>query len=119
MDMWELIDGIDGIDGIEGRKIKKALLLSIVDMMANDEDAPERIRVGSRITLMANELCDMISDTFTCIAGSSDEHNEDRKLALEYLTMVKAGIESFLNSIGYPEKFADEVKIINELKNDM
>lgn len=64
-------------------------------MVINDEDAPEEVKIDFALMLTMRELRgSIISLTESAVMGKNTSLAE-KKALLEYLTLVKAGIEQY------------------------
>lgn len=81
-----------------------SFIKGLISDMANDPDAPERVRLDAKATIM----CSTISDYCLALARfttSLKENEEDMKKlrdTVDYLELAKTGMETFFGSIGFP-----------------
>lgn len=88
---------------VNEKKVISAFIKSMMSDTADDPDAPERMRLDAKSTL----TCMKISDYCMTLAKSTTkltESEEDMKKLrdiVEYVTLVKTGMETFFQSIGF------------------
>lgn len=69
----------------------------VSDMILNDPDAPEGVKTVIRIMDARCDIVDLIQDRMVSPAIAENGMSlEQKKEILEYLLLVKAGIESFI-----------------------
>lgn len=72
----------------------------ISKMMQSDPRTPEFIRIDFAIVDKFDELRDKIANATEVVVKLDDDNMNTRKAWLEYLQLMEAGLQSFLDSNG-------------------
>ena len=86
------------------RYVSSAVIDVIGAMLLSNPNAPESRKIGIRIMLEAKQLTDKITKSFLLFAGPEMDSERcealypERKEVLEYLQLVHAGIDAFLQT---------------------
>ena len=85
----------------EERDVLGKMVHRIIERVANDPDAPELLRLKSKITLESTSLSDYILDKskgFAVCVYDFDADLQPLRDVLEYLRLMRAGAETFFET---------------------
>ena len=88
---------------VNEKKVISAFIKSMMSDMADDPDAPERLRLDVKSTLTCMKIgdyCMTLAKSTTKLTESEEDMKKLRDI-LEYVTLVKTGMETFFQCIGF------------------
>lgn len=94
------------------KKVIASFIKRIISDMADDPDAPERLRLDAKATIMCAAIRDYCLELsrFTTSLKENEEDMKKLRDTVEYLELAKTGMETFFQSIGFSVDGMEDTK---------